>query len=72
MTPGAGTPDRVIVIDDFGKHDLPISDFLSTPLIQRVQLLLGGKVTFFAGDDQLATSDALAALQKRHAAEHKA
>ena len=72
MKPDARTPDRVIVSDDSGKHDLPISDFLRTPLIRRVQLLLGGQVTFFAGDDQLATSDALAALQKRQAVEHKA
>ena len=72
MTPDASMPDRVIVNDNFGKHDLPISDFLRTPLLRRVQLLLGGQVTFFAGDDQLASSDALAALQKRQAAEHNA
>jgi hypothetical protein len=71
MTRDAITPDRVIVDDASGKHNLPISDFLRTPLIRRVQLLLGGQVTFFAGDDQLATSDALAALQ-RQAAEHNA
>jgi len=61
-------PDRVIVSDGADKHDLSFSDFLRTPLIRRVQLLLGGQVTFFAGDDQLATSDALAALQKQQPA----
>ena len=55
MLVARGTPTQVVY---------SIGEFLSLPLYQRIQLVLQGKLSFYLGEEEVQTSDALRWLRE--------
>jgi hypothetical protein len=69
MTTKAIVCDRVIVTKGGVERDYTLEDFLKQPLTDRVQLVLEGAVRFLAGDVEIDSRVALAALRKTRVTE---
>lgn len=55
--------DRITVVLGATKSEYLIGEFLKLPLSDRVKSILFGRITFFANDEPVNTTEALNALR---------